>query len=115
MDKEQKQIPEPSERMGCLGALMRISWMILGNIGILVLAVLIAQRRSVILTDILYWFDVGCLVLIRYADIAYFHGQNSEGERATMNDWRKYTVRLMLISAGLYIIVKIIAYSKMIG
>ena len=67
------------------------------------LAILIGQKRTLPnhLTDVLFGATVILLVIARYVDISYLHGDTSNGEPATMKHWRQYAIGLVLISLAI--------------
>jgi hypothetical protein len=84
------------------GLALRTWWMMLGN-GILglVLALMALERGALpSLLDAIFAALVVSLVAARLADIRYFEGRTAEGARATMEHFRRYTVRLLTGSAA---------------
>jgi hypothetical protein len=49
-------------------------------------------------------------ILARYLDIAYFHGETANGTPATMRDWRRYVVLLVLASLVIWITAHSLTY-----
>ena len=94
------------------GCFLRIFWMIIGNAILLACAYGIVQHRSSLLSiaDALYWAIVGSLLAARYVDIRYLYGLTSEGDPATMDDWRRYAKVLGMVSAGLWLGAHAMAY-----
>lgn len=82
-------------------ALARLYWMFLGNIVLLFLLIFIVEKHAKMFgfLDIAYWTVVASLVLVRYADVRYLHGETGFGQPATMLHWRHYTELLALVSA----------------
>ena len=87
------------------GLLLRLFWMIAGNLAIALSAVLILQGGGPIplLPDLIYWVAVPLMIVSRYADVRYFNGTNGYGERATMQDWRRYSVKVVIVAIVLWI------------
>ena len=94
------------------GCLLRIFWMIIGNAILLSCAYGIVQHRSSPLSvaDAFYWAIVGSLLAARYVDIRYLYGLTVEGDPASMADWRRYAVFLVLVATGLWIAVHAVAH-----
>jgi hypothetical protein len=100
-----------SEKSGCTGIILRFFWMMIGNALLLVMALLIAQKKSLFsLYDILFWVVVGLLILARYIDIVYFHGDDADGKPTTIKHWHRYIALLLLVSFAVWSISNGIAY-----
>ena len=86
------------------GCLLRLSWMIGGNIALFILAIYIGRNQLPLLSwpDFAYWAVIIGMIVFRYADIRFFAGQNAYGEPSTINDWRKYAITAILVSALLF-------------
>lgn len=85
-----KDVPVNAGSVGCL---VRLSWMVFGNL-ILALCLLgIGQRPGRILSfvDAAYLVTVAALISLRYVDVRYYGGSNSTGEPTTLADWRAYS------------------------
>ncbi len=94
------------------GCFLRVFWMIIGNAILLACAYGILQHRSSLLSisDAFYWAIVGSLLAARYVDIRYLYGLTSDGDPATMDDWRRYVRVLGVISTVLWLVVHAIAH-----
>ena len=89
-----KDVPANNSSLGCL---VRLAWMVFGNL-ILVLCLFgISQRpwRIFDFVDAIYLVTVAALVALRYVDIRYYAGTTSTGEPATLADWRAYSWRVV--------------------
>jgi hypothetical protein len=102
-------ITPESQRQGCLGTILRITWILPGNVVLLFLLVLIVQRKGFTLFDPIFWAALAALVLVRYVDVKFLKGQTSNAEPATMRDWRKYLVRLLGIGGGGWVIAHVVS------
>ena len=82
------------------GCLLRIFWMMIGNIFVFLCAVAIVQSSTGFFStaDAFYWAFVASLAAARYVDIRYYHGATAEGNPATLADWRRYTLRLVAVA-----------------
>jgi hypothetical protein len=99
------------------GCLLRLFWMIVGNALLAFCAVSIVggPSRLLGLEDAFYWALVGCLLAVRYVDIQYFNGQTADGDTASMADWRRYVVRVGVVSAGLWLVAHAIGASGLLS
>jgi hypothetical protein len=81
-----------------------------GNLALFFLAIAIAQSDGWQPT----WRDAAfvavavALIAVRYVDIRLFEGRDTEGKQATMVDWRRYTVRLIAVAAGLLLLAHLV-------
>lgn len=96
---------EDVRRDPAAGCLLRIFWMIIGNVILLFSAYGITQQQDSLLSiaDIFYWVFVAALLGARYADIRYFGGMTAEGAPATIADWRRYALVVLIICTGLWL------------
>ena len=94
------------------GCLLRLFWMVVGNVILLFCAYGIIQHPSSLLgiADVFYWAIVGSLLAARYVDIRYFQGTTSDGDPASLADWRRYTVVVVLVTTGLWLVAHAIAH-----
>lgn len=94
------------------GCLLRVFWIMVGNLALLFCAVYIAQNatRLVGVADAVYWAIIGSLLAARYVDIRHFQGRTAEGEPASMAHWRRYAGLLVAVSAGLWLAAHLAAY-----
>ena len=86
------------------GCFIRLFWMFGGIIILAFLSISIFKHRSLSIFDLGFWLVVAGLVLLRFVDIRYLHGQTAEGKPATMDDWRRYSLWLMAIALGGWLI-----------
>ena len=84
------------------GCLIRLFWMLLGNIALLVCAYLIADRPGDFFTfsalDIVYGTTIVALTVARYVDIRHMSGGTVTGTPASMTIFRRYLVALIAFS-----------------
>jgi hypothetical protein len=95
--KPEKPVQPTTSPLGCL---LRLVWLLGGNAALLLSAIWIALRsESVRLSEADAVFAVGLIasILARYLDIRYCNGTRETGEPATMADWRRYTVLLVVV------------------
>ena len=103
MDEPKNEDVKHDHLAGCF---LRFFWMIVGNAILVFCVVSMVKGHSNLLglEDAFYWSLVGILLAARYVDIQYFNGQTANGEPASMADWRRYTVRVGIISVGLWLV-----------
>jgi uncharacterized membrane-anchored protein len=82
-------------------------WFVLGNAVLFCVAIAILANifKYVLIDGILFWTTVISLIVVRYVDIRFFKGQTSNYEPATMAHWRKYSLKLLMWSLIIWIIV----------
>lgn len=90
----------PSPRDTMSGCLVRLAWMLFGNVALFISAAFIAQHTASLfsLADLVFWTVAAALLVVRRLDIERFGGQTAMGEPATMAHWRRYAVRLLAVS-----------------
>lgn len=99
---QSKQVAVEPEPIGFAGVVVRILWLMGGNIALLMLAVFILEKKSYSVLDIAFWAIVAGLILIRHFDITRLKGLTSNSEPATLKHWRIYGIKLLLISGVLW-------------
>jgi len=97
-----QQAPVDAEQMGCLGLVIRLTWLAAGNIALVILALLIGQRGVFSGLDVAFWLVAVGLIAARHFDITRLNGQTKDGEPATLKHWRRYVVRLLLVSTVIW-------------
>ena len=107
-EQQSQPSPQPQEqdaaRTEASGCLLRVYWMMLGNVLVVITAWQIAQSDSLLTAaDLIFWLGVASLIGIRYADVRYLRGRTAEGQPATMRDWRRYSLGILGVSAILWI------------
>ena len=103
MSQNKNEIP-PARQTGCLAGIVRIIWLVVGNAALLLLTILITERRSLSGLDIAFWAIVVALILLRYIDITRLNGLTANGEPASLQDWRRYVLLLLLIAGGVWVL-----------
>lgn len=99
---QSKQVmPEPAP-MGCMGLIMRMLWLIVGNMALYIIAAVIFMRHTFSYIDIVFWVVIAGLILIRYIDITRMNGLTSNNKPATLKHWRMYVIKLLAASAALW-------------
>ena len=87
---------------GCAPIIVRLTWMLGGNVALFLFAFSIMKRRAFSVFDAFFWVTVLGLIVVRYLDISKLHGQTADGEPASIRHWVRYVVTLLLASAGLW-------------
>ena len=101
-----KQIDQSTEKYDSIFSLIvRVFWMLFGNVILLVSAALIFQRKDwkFHTADMIFWVTATALVLARYLDIKLYNGLTA-GEPASMSHWRKYAAVLLICSAVVWVL-----------
>jgi len=107
------QASEPESQGGCLPVLVRLAWIFGGSL-LAFCAVFVAQRKAPILADITFLlFTIG-LILIRFIDIRFLHGETMDNHPATLKHWLRYSIMVLIAGGLLYSLAKIIAHLKLI-
>jgi hypothetical protein len=108
---EEQEMPQSSENN--LGCLLRVYWMMLGNALVAIPGCTIVQTEGELtLVDVVYWLFVVSLIAARYVDIRSLHGLLSEGQPASMRDWRQYSLRVVAISATVWVVAHGLSYFR---
>lgn len=98
----------PATGRGCLPALVRLTW-IFGGIILIFSAVFIAQGKGGLIADLSPFAMALVLVLVRFADIRYLNGETMDNKPATLGDWRRYAVKVLIVAGALYALGKFLA------
>jgi len=104
--------PETTRKASGSGCLIRLTWLLLGNVALLVFAILILEHKGSFLSlnDLGFWATVGLLIPIRYVDVVCLHGLTASGEPATTSHLRKYVLVLLSGSAAAWALAHAAAY-----
>jgi hypothetical protein len=100
----------PEKGIGCLAALTRMAWLFFGIFAMWFCALFIAMRKAPGISDILFGILAVAVIIIRYIDIKVFRGETADNAPATLKDWRRYTIRLILMAGILYAAAKTAAH-----
>jgi len=95
------------------GCLIRLCWMVLGNIALLIAAKMTSNHTgfSISFADVAFWLIVLFLAGIRYFDITRMGGLTvTMNKPATMAHWRRYVLFLVLIGLVLWGIAHAVAF-----
>ena len=91
--------PEPT---GCLGVIVRLSWLAVGPALLFALTFKIGDTARFSALDVLFWAVAAGMVVVRHFDIARLGGQTANCEPAGMRDWRRYAIAVPLAAAALW-------------
>jgi hypothetical protein len=100
-----------SSKPSFVGALARLFWMLVGNAGLFLVALAIAEKGSggTWTADVAFWAVVASLVLVRHLDIARLGGATASGSPASLRDWYRYTGWLLLVASVVWLIAHAVA------
>jgi hypothetical protein len=87
-----------------LGYLARFIWMLIGPVVAILSLLLIFQNRqgSFSTADAFLWGAVVACVVLRYIDVSRLNGLKATGEPASIADWRRYALVLVVIALVLW-------------
>jgi hypothetical protein len=113
-------MPEPKndtstrETSTGLGCLIRLLWMLIGHAVMALSALTIAQGVGfhVGVPDVVFAVATVACIAVRYWDITRFAGLTAGGEPATVTDWRRYTLILLLVALVLWGVAHGIAFRR---
>lgn len=94
---------------GCLPLLLRLTWLLIGNFVLLLCAVQVAKGSSGLALDAAFFGVALALIGLRYVDIAFFNGRTTDGEPATLADWRRYAALMGVLAIGLWALARFAA------
>jgi hypothetical protein len=102
----------PDPKATLIGAVARLYWMLAGNAVVYLLALAIAQQehQPTSTTDVVFGAAVVSLIL-RYLDITRLGGATAAAEPASLGEWYRYVVWLLLLSLTVWIIARAVAWS----
>jgi uncharacterized protein YhhL (DUF1145 family) len=104
---------QPAEKYDSLLSLLaRLFWMVFGNMTLFILTVfiLLNQGKMFNAADVVFGVIVALLVLTRYIDIKLLGGFTVTDKPASMADWRKYTIFLLIGSTAVWVLSHAINY-----
>ena len=90
--------PTNSKQGGGLSLLVRLLWMVIGNLILFFVAcgIVAGQNKGVGSKDATYAIIVVLLMLTRYIDIKYLGGFTAQGAPASMRHWCRYIAGLII-------------------
>ncbi|MCC7011128.1 MAG: hypothetical protein IT454_01085 [Planctomycetes bacterium] len=86
------------------GCLSRLFWMAGGNVGLLLLAILIAQQPtwSLSVRDALFWAIALAVLLVRYVEVTRLGGLDVDGKPVTHRGLSRYLAGHLAASSALW-------------
>ena len=90
------------------GCLLRLFWMVAGNLALFALMLSIFNQGGFSLLDGVYWLVVVALAVARYIDITHFAGMTADGTPASLVHFRRYGIGLAIVATGLWILVHVL-------
>jgi hypothetical protein len=99
------------------GCLVRLYWMLFGNVALLLCAVAILLHRGGFLSvaDIVYWVIAVTIGVVRFVDIRRFGGRTAAGQPASAAHWRRYLITLIVASSVIWGAAHLAASLELIG
>jgi len=96
-----------AKKTGLAGVLARIYWMMAGQAILAVLALNIRKDGGEFgtLSDIAFLANLAGLVAVRYLDITRLGGQTTQGDPATLSDWRRFSIAAVAVWAVVFVVV----------
>jgi len=106
-----------SSQNSAIGLLARIYWFFIGNIFLFMLSLKIAmgEINDAFVGNLLFGITVVTLIFVRFIDIKFLNGQTAESEPATMTDWRRYTLKLIMISIAILVLANLSNHFKLLS
>lgn len=82
-----------------LGTLVRLYWMLFGNLALLFTGFGIARSDNAPYLSFFYFLILISIISVRYADVKFLNGQLADvSGPATIHDWKKYSISIFLLS-----------------
>ncbi len=113
MPELKKEIYSENSKQGSgLCILLRIFWMVFGNLILFLIAFTIYEDKKAVLNlrDGIYWIIVLLLIIVRYIDIKYLDGLTAMGSPASMSHWYRYVVGLVICTGLLWGLAHLLNY-----
>lgn len=92
----------PQDAPAPAGVALRLFWMIVGNALVFgSLATIVVNKIGFpAMHDGVVWLSVALTIGARRLDITRYQGTTASGEPATLADWRRHAVTLILVAAA---------------
>ena len=71
---------------------------------IILLLIIFGSQGARNVLDGVFWLVVAGLILIRYIDIKVFHEQSDDNKPATLKEWLRYSVGLILMAGFFWVV-----------
>jgi hypothetical protein len=108
-----KQNDQPAEKYdNPLSLLARLFWMMVGNAILFFTTIFIFTNQGKMFNaaDVVFWTTVAALALTRYIDVKFLGGMTVTDKPASMANWRKYTMFLLICSTAVWVLSHAINY-----
>jgi len=104
--------PATSKQDSIAGLLARVFWMLIGNMVMVISMIIIFQYRDRMFhaADLVFWITIVAIILVRYLDIKFWGGMTAAGGPATIANWNRYAVALLIGSAVVWVVLHGIKY-----
>jgi hypothetical protein len=98
--------PQAEHYDSIMSLFVRVFWALIGNVIAFFLLYAIANHKGpqFYLMDLIYFGTIAALIFARYIDIKIWDKTDDNGQPITMTNWRKYTLKIMIISSSLWLI-----------
>ncbi|MBC7353382.1 MAG: hypothetical protein H5U08_13555 [Thermogutta sp.] len=92
-DNSSQGQPTPEQTQSPAGCLLRLYWMIFGYLLAVLCGVSIVNHHGDFsFVDVIYWLALGGVLLARWVDISRYQGTRTDGQPATMRDWKVHAI-----------------------
>jgi hypothetical protein len=99
-----------------LGYLARFIWMLIGPaVAIISLMVMFQNQQGRFSSaDTVLWCAIVACVGLRYLDISRLNGLKATGEPASIADWRRYAIVVVVVALAIWGIARRVAFLEML-
>lgn len=106
--RRRRKSPPAQAPTSPVGALLRVFWLMVGNIVVYVtwIAIVFTTAPLPSLLDVVVWLTVLAMIVARRIDIVRYAGRTMDGEPATLADWRRYVA----LSTGVMVVGELLAH-----
>lgn len=101
-----EQTPTGVEYQSLAGCLPRIVWLGVGNIALILAALMIYKSAGWTIADLVFGIVVAVLIGTRYVDIVRYRGTTADGQPATMTHFRRYVIALLGTAMALWVMMR---------
>jgi hypothetical protein len=108
--------PAQTPPTGNLGCLVRLAWLLVGH-GVIMFALMLtfeSKRTGFGAADAVVWGAVVACIVFRYLDVSRLSGLTTTGRPASIADWRRYTLILVVATLVLWGIARKAAFVGMV-
>ncbi len=110
MSRQPQQPVEAQEQVGGTGCLVRLLWLLIGNVLLVAAGLAISDNQEFpSLADAVFWLVVAGMIAIRYIDVVRLHGETVTGQPATLAHWRRYSVMLAAVALAGWLIAHLVS------